>query len=113
MSLYGAARSQYTLEPKKRTDGMRSRFLSIINEVEAELLRNNHVSSYFTLLRPSYVDDLMRIAVLHRGGTILEIGGYPFYFSMCLRKLEIDLTTVDLAPQRAQELIRQQSLRVI
>ena len=32
---------------------------------------------------------------------------------MCLKKLGIDLTTVDLAPQRAQELIREHSLQVV
>ena len=92
---------------------MRSRFLTIVNEVEAGLRRSDRASSYFTLLRPNYVDDLMRIEGLHRGGALLEIGGYPFYFSMCLLKLGVDLTTVDLAPQRAPELIREYSLRVV
>jgi SAM-dependent methyltransferase len=92
---------------------MRSRFLRIVNEVEAELRRSDRASPYFTLLCPNYVDDLTRIEGVHRGGAMLEIGGYPFYFSMCLRKLGVDLTTVDLAPQRAKELIRQYSLRVI
>jgi hypothetical protein len=50
----------------------------------------------------------MRIERLHRDGALLEIGGYPFYFSMCLGKLGIDLTTIDLAPQRAQKRIREQ-----
>jgi hypothetical protein len=90
---------------------MRSRFLTILNEVEAELRRADRASPYFTLLRPNYVDDLMRIEGL--GGAILEIGGYPFCFSMCLRKLGFVLTTVDLAPQRAQDLIREYSLRVV
>jgi len=89
------------------------RFLRIVNEVEAELRRRDRGSSYFTLLRPNYVNDLMRINELHRGGVMLEIGGYPFYFSMCLRRLGVDLTTVDLAPHRAQELIREESLRVV
>lgn len=92
---------------------MRSRLLTIVNEVEAELRRSDRASPYFTLLRPNYVDDLMRIEGLHHGGAILEIGGYPFYFSMCLRKLGLDLTTVDLAPQRARDLIRDYSLRVV
>jgi SAM-dependent methyltransferase len=92
---------------------MRSRFLRIVNEVEAELRRSDRASRYFTLLCPNYVDDLMRIERVHRGGAMLEIGGYPFYFSMCLRKLGVDLTTVDLAPQRARELIREYSLRVV
>src|SRR5215475_1559192 len=92
---------------------MRSRFSTIINEVEAELRRSDRASTYFTLLAPNYVDDLIRIEGLHRGGALLEIGGYPFYFSMCLLKLGVDLTTVDLAPQRASELIRECSLRVV
>jgi SAM-dependent methyltransferase len=89
------------------------RYSTIVDEVEAELRRRDRASPYFTLLRPNYVDDLMRIEGLHRGGVIVEIGGYPFYFSMCLRKLGVDLTTVDLAPQRAHELIRECSLRVV
>ncbi len=96
-----------------KTDAMQSRFSRIVDEVEAELGGFDHASPYFTLLRANFVDDLMRIKGLHRGGTMLEIGGYPFYFSMCLRKLGVDFTTVDLAPQRAQDLIRNHSLRVV
>jgi SAM-dependent methyltransferase len=97
---------------KRKTGRAQSRFLRIVNEVEAELRRRNHASTYLTALHLNYVDDLMRIDALHQGGLMLEIGGYPFCFSMCLRKLGVDLTTVDLAPQRAQELIREYSLRV-
>jgi len=96
-----------------RSDGMQRSFSRIVDEVEAELRGFGHVSPYFTLLRPNFVDDLLRIKGLHRGGPVLEIGGYPFYFSMCLQRLGVDLTTVDLAPQRAQDLIRQYSLRVV
>ena len=52
----------------------------------------------------------MRIVRLYRRSPILEVGGYPFYFSMCLRELGIDLTTVDFAPQQANGLIRAHSL---
>jgi SAM-dependent methyltransferase len=92
---------------------MPSQFSRIVDEVEAELRRIGHFSPYFTQLRPCYVDDLRRIARLHRGGAMLEVGGFPFYFSMCLRKLGIDLKTVDLAPQRAEDVIRAHSLRVL
>jgi SAM-dependent methyltransferase len=81
--------------------------------VEAELRKQGQASSYFDSSRRNYLDDLMRIEGLHRGGCMLEIGGYPFYFSMCLRKLGVDLTTVDLAPQRAEKLIHEQSLTVV
>jgi SAM-dependent methyltransferase len=92
------------------TEQQSSRFLQIVNEVEAELRRRD---PYFTSERPNYLNGLARIAGLHRGGTLLEIGGYPFYFSMCLRKLGLDLTTVDLAPRRALDLICEHSLRVV
>ena len=92
---------------------MQSRFSKIVDEVEAELRGFDHLSPYFTLLRPNFVDDLMRIRGLHRRGAMLEIGGYPFYFSMCLQRLGVDPTTVDLAPERAQDLIRKHSLRVV
>jgi SAM-dependent methyltransferase len=87
--------------------------VEIVNEIEAELCRRGQPSSYFSLLRPSYIDDLTHIERLHRGGAMLEIGGYPFYFSICLQKLGIDLITVDLAPQRAQELLGERALHVI
>jgi SAM-dependent methyltransferase len=96
-----------------RADGVQPRFSRIVDEVEAELCEFDHASPYFTLLRANFIDDLMRIKRLHRGGAMLEIGGYPFYFSMCLRRLGVDHTTVDLAPQRAQDLIRRHSLRVL
>jgi SAM-dependent methyltransferase len=92
---------------------MQPSFSSIVDEVEAELRGSDHARPYFTQLRPNFVDDLMRIKGLHRGGAMLEIGGYPFYFSMCLRKWGFDLTTVDLAPQRAQDIIHKYSLRVL
>jgi SAM-dependent methyltransferase len=92
---------------------MESRFLRVVNDVEADLRRCGQLSDYFTLLRPHYVNDLIRINDAHRGGAVLEIGGYPFYFSMCLRRLGIELTTVDLAPHRARELIRENSLKVV
>jgi SAM-dependent methyltransferase len=92
---------------------MESRLFSIVDEVEREVCEIDNACSYFTLLRPNFVDDLMRIKGLHRDGAMLEIGGYPFYFSMCLQRLGVDLMTVDLAPQRAQSLIRKYSLRVI
>src|SRR5262245_6961338 len=97
----------------KSTDGTQPSFSRIVDEVEAELRRFDHASPYFTLLRPNFVDDLMRIEGLHGSGAMLEIGGYPFYFSMCLRRLGVDLTTVDLAPRRAQDLIQKHSLRVV
>ena len=92
---------------------MESRLSRIVDEVEREVREIDNACSYFTLLRPNFVDDLMRIKGLHGGGAMLEIGGYPFYFSMCLQRLGVDLMTVDLAPQRAQSLIRKYSLRVI
>ena len=108
-----AAVVEWSTLPKEGSHSVRSRFMSIVNEVEADLRRRDKESPYFTLLRADYVDDLMNIKALHRGGTMLEIGGYPFYFSMCLVKLGIDFTTVDLAPQRAQDVIREHSLQVV
>jgi SAM-dependent methyltransferase len=96
----------------KSQNSVPSHLLKIVNEVEAELYRRNYAFLYFTAMRSSYVDDLVRIEGLYRDGPLLEIGGFPFCFSMCLKKLGIELVTVDLAPQRAQELIRDYSLRV-
>lgn len=92
---------------------MQTCFSRIVDEVEEKIRWFDHASPYFTSLRPNFVDDLMRIRGLHREGPILEIGGYPFYFSMCLQRLGVDLTIVDLAPQRAHDLIREHSLNVV
>jgi SAM-dependent methyltransferase len=85
----------------------------IVNAVEDELKRHNHALKYFELLRFDYLDDLARIDKLYRGGPVLEIGGFPFCFSLCLQRLGTDLFTVDLAPWRAKEIIERHSLRVI
>ena len=92
---------------------MASRISRIVNEVESELRKRDYATTYFDSLRSGYVDDLTRIDRLHRGGVVLEIGGYPFCFSMCLKKLGLDLTTFDLAPERACNLIRDYALRVV
>ena len=54
---------------------------------------------------PKYLPFLTQNCGLEFRGRVLEIGGYPFFFSMCLRRLGLDITTVDLAPQRAEDLI--------
>lgn len=90
-----------------------SRFFGIIEEVEAEVRPYDHVHNYFSALRSSYIDDLLRIDRLHRTGHLVEVGGYPFCFSLCLRQLTNDLTTVDLAPGRATDRIRKHYLNVI
>lgn len=96
-----------------KTDGTGPSFSEIVNRVETELRESGYASEYFSLLRDNFVDSLTRIAALHRGGAMLEIGGYPFYFSVCLRRLGFELTTVDLAPQRMPLLIREHSLQVV
>jgi SAM-dependent methyltransferase len=98
---------------RARTDAAQAHFSRIVDAVEADLGGFDQAGPYFKLLRSNFVDDLMHIKALHQEGAILEIGGYPFHFSMCLRRSGVDLTTVDLAPQRAQNLIRKHSLRVI
>src|SRR5690242_1326892 len=74
--------------------GSLSKCFQIVNDVEAELR-------------------LMRLEKLYRGGSMVEIGGHPYYFAMCLQRWGADLTTIDLAPQRMQKLIKEQSLRVV
>src|SRR5262249_11091119 len=91
----------------------RSRFVTLVNEVEAKLHRRDHASAYFTMLRPNYLDDLIRIDRLYQAGPVVEIGGYPFCFSICLQQLGVDLVIVDLAPERAQDFIGEHSLRVV
>jgi hypothetical protein len=54
-----------------RADGVQPRFSRIVDEVEAELCGFDHASPYFTL-RANFIDDLMRIKRLHRGGANLN-----------------------------------------
>jgi SAM-dependent methyltransferase len=86
--------------------------LEVVRQVGVELNCYDHAKEYFELLRDSYVDDLVHIQALRQPGLTVEIGGYPFCFSLCLGKIDVELITVDLAPQRAGKLIEEHSLSV-
>ena len=58
----------------------------ILDEVEVELTRKKHALEYFKHMRFCYADDLAHIAKLYCGGPVLEIGGFPFCFSLSLQK---------------------------
>ena len=105
--------SKTSMSSKVTSDHVIARAAKIVREVEAELNQRNHATQYFEALRFGYMDDLIRIDGLYQGGPLLEIGGYPFCFSMCLRKLGVDVVTVDLDPRRSHDLIQEYSLRVI
>jgi SAM-dependent methyltransferase len=92
---------------------MASRISRLVDEVGIELRKRDHATAYFESLRYGYIDDLARISILNRTGLLLEIGGYPFCFSICLKKFGLDVATVDLAPERACSLIHDYDLRVV
>lgn len=92
---------------------MSFKFSEVVDSVYAELRARNHAADYFKALRVGYIDDLNRITKIHGQGLLLEIGGFPFCFSICLKKLGIHTTSVDLCPHRANDLIKDYGLSVI
>ena len=62
-----------------------ARISRLVDEVGIELRKRDHATAYFESLRYGYIDDLARISILNRTGLLLEIGGYPFCFSICLK----------------------------
>lgn len=60
-------------------------------------------SAYFAAHRLAYRDDLRRLAALHLGGRLLEVGGFPYFFSACLARLGWRPRILDLRPERFED----------
>ena len=73
---------------------------NIIDEVERAL--GSTARGYFEGQRSAYLDDLRRLGELHRHGALLEVGGFPYFFSMCLSRSGWALQIFDLDPSRAE-----------
>jgi SAM-dependent methyltransferase len=63
--------------------------------------------------RNRYRHDAQSVQSLYRGGSLLEIGGAPFYLTAVLAQLGLPVTSVDLAPARGAAIIERYGLQVV
>jgi len=85
--------------------------------VEA-LVRENRQSlpgetGYFLTHQRRHLSELRLIEKLCTGGRILEVGGYPFFFTCILQKCGFPVTSIDLHPGRAARFVRRYGLNVV
>ena len=70
-------------------------------------------TAYFLSHERRYLSELLLIAELCTRGRVLEVGGYPFFFTCILQRLGFPLTSVDLHPGRAARLVQRYGLNVV
>ncbi|WP_176957504.1 class I SAM-dependent methyltransferase [Mariprofundus sp. KV] len=93
---------------------MTEHFQALLESLSAELKEmDSGWSDYFNGLRFSYLEHLKELSRFPPHGITLEVGGFPFNFSFCLKKLGYDPVVLDLAPERMQPFISKHDLNVI
>ncbi|GAB4391084.1 MAG: hypothetical protein Tsb0032_01070 [Kiloniellaceae bacterium] len=70
-------------------------------------------TTYFLSHERRYLSELKLIAGLCTRGRILEIGGYPFFFTCVLQRLGFPVTSVDLQPFRLTRFLKRYRLNVV
>jgi SAM-dependent methyltransferase len=83
-----------------------------------ELVREHRYSlpgetMYFLSHRRRYVSDLASISRSHDSGRILELGGYPFFFTCLLKDLGYSVVSADLHPFDAAPLLTRRRPNVV
>jgi len=86
---------------------------AIIEQVAEELRAQGSYDQYFEAQRVAYGDDLHRLAVARAKSPLLEVGGYPFYFSRCLALAGYDFQSVDLNPERTGAWLAAQGIPIL
>ena len=79
---------------------------------DAALARLAAISSpaarcYIADQRDRCADDALRLAALRPGARILNIGGWPYLFETIAGELNLDVDTLDIAPERAAPVVAQ------
>jgi len=81
--------------------------------VRAEFSAAPGEARYFLSHRARFRRDFATLAASWRGGRLLEVGAYPFFFTALLKEAGLPVTALDLAPERLAPLIARQGLDVI
>ena len=58
------------------------------------------------------IDDVLRLSELSPGTRILNVGGWPYLFEFIARELQLDVDTLDIAPERTPDVVAQLAGRV-
>lgn len=83
-----------------------------------ELVREQRYSlpgetMYFLSHQRRYLSDIANISRSYKGGRILELGGYPFFFTCLLKDLGFAVVSADLHPFNAAPLLSRHKLDVV
>lgn len=70
-------------------------------------------TAYFLSHQRRHLSELLLIARLCSEGRILEVGGYPFFFTCILQRLGFPVISIDLHPGRASRFVRRYGLNVV
>lgn len=86
--------------------------------LKADLVRDNRLTSpaetaYFLSHERRFFNDLVIVAGLYTEGRILEVGAYPFFFTVILHEFGLPVVGVDLHPSRATTLLGRYNLDVV
>jgi len=68
---------------------------------------------YFLSHQRRYLSDLASISRSYESGRILELGGYPFFFTCLLKELGFPVVSADLHPFDAAPLLTRHKLNVV
>lgn len=96
-------------------DAALSALPAVANEGFDQRLRD-WADNYLRIQQHRYRDDIRLVVELASAfdePKILEVGGMPFHVTWCLKRLGYDVTTLDLAPERADIFIRKHDLDVV
>jgi SAM-dependent methyltransferase len=100
---------------------MRERLPEIFSKVEQDLKTRGGISdemlawsvNYLRNHRTRYISDLKTVSKYHASGEILELGSAPFHFTLMLKELGMEVTGVDIDPDRFAEFIRKNNLSIV
>lgn len=67
---------------------------------------------YFLTHRARFRRDFQTLAASWRGGRLLEVGAYPFFFTALLKQAGLPVAALDLAPDRLAPFIERHGLEV-
>lgn len=80
--------------------------------VRAEFSASPGEARYFLSHRGRFRRDFATLAASWRGGRLLEVGAYPFFFTALLKQSGLPVAALDLAPERLAPLIARHGLDV-
>ncbi len=95
-----------------------SEIVSAVNQLEIELQNfdfdlKEWSLNYFQSHRNRYIHELSNLVSLYSNSHILEIGSSPLHMTILMKKSGMNVTGIDIAPERLSELLDKYDLEVL